>query len=92
MTAEGFVRWSRTDLDDETRAELLGGLTPAQRRSLLERDHAWLARAGVIWTPPDGRLRRALYTHSASFETRLGTFRIDSEGGVVRLPDEPPPH
>jgi hypothetical protein len=91
MTTESFVKWSRTDLDDEARGALLGGLTPAQRHSLLENDYAWLERAGVIWTPPDGRLRRAHFTHSTSFETRRGTFRIDSEGGVASVPEESPP-
>jgi hypothetical protein len=91
MTIESFVRWARTDLDGAERASLLGGLTPAQRHSLLENDYAWLERAGVIWTPPNGLLRRALFTHSASFETRRGSFRIDSEGSVVGAPRETPP-
>jgi len=82
MTIADFVAWNRTDLDARERSELLGALTTAQKRSLLENDYAWLERAGVIWTPPDGALRRARFTHSATFETSHGSFRIDSEGSV----------
>jgi hypothetical protein len=82
MTIASFVEWRRTDLDAEQRRELLGVLTPAQRHSLLQNDYAWLERAGVVWTPTDGLLRRARFTHDANFETRHGSFRIDSEGCV----------
>jgi hypothetical protein len=92
MTSTSFVEWSRSDLDAVERGAPLGGLTPAQRHCLLENDYVWLERAGVIWTPPDGQLRRARFTHYANFETRRGPFRIDSEGrvGDTSPPDAPP--
>lgn len=88
MTRASFVEWSRTDLDAAQRSELVEALTSPQRDCLRENDYAWLERAGVIWTPPDGLLRRARFTHSATFETRHGSFRIDSEGCVQERPRE----
>jgi hypothetical protein len=82
MTIDSFIEWRKSDLDAEQRSALLGSLTPAQRHGLLQNDYAWLERGGVVWTPPDGPLRRARFTHAADFETRHGSFRIDSEGSV----------
>jgi hypothetical protein len=90
MTHARFVEWSRTDLDAAQRGELVEALTSAQQHCLRKNGYAWLERAGVIWTPPDGLLRRARFTHSASFETRHGSFRIDSEGRVQERSGEHP--
>jgi hypothetical protein len=86
VTSANFVRWRRTEIDAEERSVLLGSLTPAQRHCLLENDWVWLERSGVFWTSPDGLLRRARFTHGTSFETRRGSFRIDSEGHVLEAP------
>ena len=86
MTIASFVRWNRTALDPEERSELLGALTPEQKNSLLHDDYAWFERSGVIWTPPDGSLRRARFTHYTESETRRGSFRIDSTGCVSEVP------
>jgi hypothetical protein len=93
MTNADFVRWGRTSLDAPERDELLHALSSSQRHCLRENDWVWLERSGVLWTTPDGSFRRARFTHSASFETARGSFRIDSEGRVSEAPPlaTPPP-
>jgi hypothetical protein len=82
MSVVNWVRWNRSELEQEEREKLLGGLTPEQSRRLLENDFVWVDRVGVIWRPPSGGLRRQRFTHSADFATRHGSFRVDSEGAL----------
>lgn len=82
MTIANWIRWNRTELEPGERESLLGALTPAQQRSLLHDDYAWIERAGVLWRPPEGGLRRARFTHGLQFETKRGAFRVDAEGCV----------
>jgi chaperonin GroES len=92
MTIANWVRWNTTELAPEDRESLLGGLTHTQRHQLLQNDYVWLERAGVVWRSREGSLRRARFTHGASFETIAGQFRIDAEGSVSPVParsDEP---
>jgi len=82
MTVANWIRWNRTELEPAEREALMGALTPAQQHQLLHNDYAWLERSGVMWRPPEGGLRRALFTHGAQFETKRGSYRIDAEGCV----------
>lgn len=69
MTVASWIDWNH---DAEERERLLGGPTPDEAHQLLHNDYVWLERVGVIWRPLDRVLRRARFTHEASFETRQG--------------------